>query len=419
MRTTTGWLAWLLTAGVALAPTGARGQEYPPADPVFPFPLYHDRPETGGFFFAPEFMFMRQTNPLKHQLIAVRGLLDFDGTITRDLTGQRIDPATPPGGPPIIIPGTPRVGNFLGSKRPALFADDAGGPESFEPGWRITGGWRFQDGTTIEVSWMSLVETKYSAVATLVPPGLNAGPLLADSFLFAPVFNFPNDFAGPGFKLALGNPLAAFGIWNGASVMSIDFVQRFSQYDVTARIPAFETDFCRCYGLVGPRYINLWERFKWRTVSLDFQGTGGQNDVAIYSNVVSNQMYGVDIGLGNEYWLGRLGNQGFSITAEVRAAGLFDFVKEIAKYERGDFFIAHKRARNDYRFVPELQAQVALWWYPFEGVQVRVGYEIMTFFDTVSSGMPVSFNYGGLDPSYQKNTFRLFDGLSAGIGFIF
>jgi hypothetical protein len=413
MQTKTGWLALLLTAGVALAPTGVRGQaDYPPADPVWPLPLFHAHPETGGFYAAGEFLFMRQTNPLKHQLIAVRGLLDFDGTITRDLTGQQINPV---GGPPIIVPGTPRVGTFLGSGRAALYADDAGGRQSFEPGFRVTAGWRFDDGTAIEFSWMSLVETKYSAVATLVPPGLNPGPLLADTFLFSPVFNFPNQFAGATNKIAVGNPLAAYGIWNGASIMNIDFVQRFSQYDITARIPVWQSDWCRTYGLVGPRYINLWERFKWRTVSEEFNGTAGQEDVAIYSNVVSNQMYGVDAGIGNEWWLGL----GFSISADVRVAGLFDFVTEIAKFERGDFSIANKRTRRDFSFVPEFQGQLNLWWYPIEGVQIRLGYEVFGLFNTVSSAMPVTFNYGGMDPSYQKSQFRLFDGLNAGIGFTF
>src|SRR5438105_13271306 len=92
MRTRTGWLALLLTAGVALAPTGGRGQEVPPADPVFPLPLYHDRPEKGGLYVDGEFVFFKQTNPLRPQPIATRGLLDFDGSITADLTGQLLLP---------------------------------------------------------------------------------------------------------------------------------------------------------------------------------------------------------------------------------------------------------------------------------------------------------------------------------------
>src|SRR5262249_2204320 len=154
----------------------------------------------------------------------------------------------------------------------ALNAGQASGPLSYEPGWRLTAGWRFRDGLAVEFSWLSLVEAKYAAVATLIPPGLQPGPLLLETFLFSPVFNFPNDYAGPANKIALGNPFAAYGIWNGASVETIEFVQRFTQYDLTGRVPIFETDYCRCYGLVGVRHVSLWERFKWRVVAEDFNG---------------------------------------------------------------------------------------------------------------------------------------------------
>jgi hypothetical protein len=81
MRRRSGWLTALVTAGAVLAPRAASAQEVPPADPVFPLPLYHDRPERGGFFVAggpPEML--RQTNPTQGQVTA-RGCEDFDGTI--------------------------------------------------------------------------------------------------------------------------------------------------------------------------------------------------------------------------------------------------------------------------------------------------------------------------------------------------
>jgi hypothetical protein len=413
MRTRTGWLALLLTAGMALAPTGVRGQEVPPADPVIPLPLYHDRPERGGFFVGGEFVFFRQTNPIKHQEIALRGLLDFDGSISADLNGQLLHP---PGMPPIIVPGVPSVGRFIGSGVPALFADDVAGNnhESYEPGFRIALGWRFADGTTVDFTWMSLKEARYSAVATLVPPGLNPGPLLADTFLFSPVFNFPNDFAGQPQKLAIGNPNAAYGIWNAASVMSLDFIQRFSQYDITVRTPFFETECCRCYGLCGVRHTSMWEKFKWRTVSEDFNGQATAADAADFINITSNQLYGPDVGAGFEWYLGH----GFALSLEGRAAPMIDFVREIAKYQREDFAIGHKRNIRDYEFVPELQGQVNVWWYPIEGVQIRVGYEIMAFFDTIAAPDPVSFNYSALNPAW-KFQHRYFDGFNAGIAFIF
>jgi hypothetical protein len=413
MRTRTGWLALLLTTGLALAPTGARGQysgDYSYADPPAPLPL-SNRPDRGGFYAAAEFMFFRETNPLKHQELAVRGLLDFDGSITAALNGVQLNPT---GTSPIIVPGTPKVGNFIGTASPALYADDAGGPGSYEPGFRFTAGWKFQDGLAVEFSWLGLNEAKYNAVASLVPPGLNAGPLLADSFLFSPVYNFPSQFAGEPQKLAVGNPNAAYGIWNASSVMSISFVQRYSEYDISARVPMMETDYCRCYGLIGPRYCSLWENFKWRTVSQSFDGQAGQDDVAIYSNVVSNQMYGVFAGVGSDWWVGH----GFSFSVDLRAASLIDFAHLIAKYELGDFSIGNKRALRNYSFVPELDASINIWWRPLESVTIRGGYNFMGFFDTFASSNPVSFNYGGLDPTYNRVS-RFFDGLNIGIGFLF
>src|SRR5207253_6974440 len=46
---------------------GAMGFDYAPPDPEFPLPLYHERPETGGFYAAGEFLLLRQTNPLNEQ----------------------------------------------------------------------------------------------------------------------------------------------------------------------------------------------------------------------------------------------------------------------------------------------------------------------------------------------------------------
>src|SRR5262249_43360369 len=146
MRSRTGWLMVLVTAGMALASGTVRGQgevvgpEVPPADPVIPLPLYHDRPERGGFYTAFEFLYFRQTNSLAHQFVAPRGLLDVDGSIPAALNGTLINPV---GGAPIIVPGQPMPGTFIGSGTPALFADDVGGPGTFQPGWRLSAGWRF------------------------------------------------------------------------------------------------------------------------------------------------------------------------------------------------------------------------------------------------------------------------------------
>ncbi len=457
MRTRTGWLAMLLTAGVALSPTMGRAQaptdagpvdprlifalpgyvargqlasptndyDVPPADPVYPLPLYHDRPDTGGFYASAETMFWRQTNPLHHQLIAVRGLVDTDGSIHQDInTGTVVpgfNPIKAPGGQtilgnnPFIADGLPLPGGFIGSGRPALYADDAGGPSTYVPGFTVTLGYRFREGFTAFISDTHLFNARYIGGATLIPQGAQLGVLLEDSFLYSPVFNIPLAFAGPAQKLALGNPLAAFGIWNGATEMDIIYDQRYDEWNVGARVPMCENECYRCYGLAGARNVWIWEDFRWRTVAYDFQGLADASDAARYTNITSNVMYGGFVGIGQECYLGH----GFSVSLDLTAALMIDFVREIAKYEREDFAIEMKRSKREYSIVPELDAQLSLWWYPIEGVELRLGYDVKNFFNTIAAQNPVSFNMHGLDPPWVHEAYRLVDGFRFGIGFIF
>ncbi len=412
MRKKNVWLAILLTVGVAVVTNRAQAQDDTQAeDPVIPLPLGHDRMDKGGFYVGAEFVYFRQTNPIRDQVVAVRGILDFDGSITADLNGQQVFPI---GAPPITIPANPVPGTFYGSGTAALNTNQVSGPGSYEPGFRLTTGWRFKDGSAIEFSWLRLNETKYSASASLVPESLKPGSMLEETFLFSPVFNFPFEFGGAPDKIALGNPLAAFGIWNGADEMSLSFVQRTTIYDITYRIPIYDSQYCRCYGMVGGRYVQLWEDFGWRTVSAEFDGTTGQDNTANYSCVTSNNLWGADIGLGSEFFLGH----GFAFSLDGRYATLLDFAREEATYVRGDEAIGTKRATRQFCVVPELQATANVWWYPFSGCQVRFGYDAMAFFNTYASETPVDFNYSSVDPGWQKTT-RYLTGFNAGVGFIF
>jgi hypothetical protein len=460
MRTRISWLALLLTAGIALAPAGARaqdkngqdgplensqppslnsfvggevssgrdtpllgalipsatifrgqmnsGQDVPRADPVFPVPLYHDRPETGGFFFAGEFLYWRQTNPIGHQTIAIRGFQDDDGTIL---------------GPP--------AGKFAGSGQPALFADDGSGRSTFTPGYHFSLGYRFGgEGLTVSLDYYSLFHARYSAGATLVPqtfpPPGQLDPALANTFLFSPVYNFPPAFAGNGLpKVGAGDAQATYGIWNAASEETIKFDQRLDRWEVNFRIPVWQTDTdpcaepeglgARCYGLAGFERVWLWERFSWRVVSRDSLGNADPTTVALYSNTLSQPLYGPYVGYGMECYAGN----GFAVTLDAKAALLADFGREIVKYQRGDFATQSKFANREYDIVPELRAQLNVWWYPIEGVQIRVGYDFFTLINTLYSPDPVAFNFDNPDPGYKHLPFRLFDGFNAGIAFIF
>ena len=75
-------------------------------------------------------------------------------------------------------------------------------------------------------------------------------------------------------------------------------------------------------------------------------------------------------------------------------------------------------ARTVYRPGELLEATPGLMWYPIEGVQLKFGYDFMAFFNTISSPRPISFDYSGLDPAYER-TFRFFDGFQASLAISF
>lgn len=419
MRSKTGLGALLLAAGVTLAPSVAFAQKGVdlPADPIIPLPLYHPRADVvGGWYTGMEFVIYRQTNPIPNQLLAVRGFVDVDGAITGDLNGTVVNTDTDV---PFIIRGPIVPGNFLGSQTPALFADDLKGQQSFQPGYKISLGYRFDSGSALEVNWTHLASATYSGNASLIPPNYanlaGGGGLLADTYLFAPFFNLPPEFAGPQQKAAIGNPGSMYGIFNGATNMSIAFTQRYDEANIMGRVQLFQDECLRCYGLAGGRFAWIWERFAWRTVSSTFDGLSGPQDVATYTNIVSNRMYGPFIGAGFERYL----CYGFAMGLETQAAALMDVVKERARLERGDKAIALKKSVTNFSVVPEISANAQLYWYPIEGVQVRAGYNFNAFFNTIAATDLVDFEARTFDPNWSNRAVRFLDGFNAGVGFIF
>src|SRR5262249_29810104 len=135
MRTRIGWLVAvaLALAPLALAPTVARAQvaqnynyEVPPPPEhftgpfgnLFPGPFGHPRMEEGGFFVGVDGLYWRANNPLRQQLVATRGFVDFDGSIL----GR---------GPGATLGGTP-----------ALDVPPVRGPRTLTPGFHLLPRWR-------------------------------------------------------------------------------------------------------------------------------------------------------------------------------------------------------------------------------------------------------------------------------------
>jgi hypothetical protein len=431
MRRITVWGAGLLAALAALAPGGAfasgvgengeGGPDYaPPATWLnLPVPLYSTHPDLGGPFVFGGFALYRQTNPLTDQPVAYRGFIVTDPVTTQ---ADLVTPAN------FFVP----QGTFLGNRTVALDVHQVTGPGTYEPGFTIGVGWKCQDGPAVTLSWLWLASAQFRADATLINrPDQILGGSLANSFLTSFVYNFPSQYGGPFAKVTLAplsNPTGlavpvggVFGIWNGASVETEKFEQRASQIDLCYRVPFYETECYRVSGLVGPRFFWIWERFTWNTTDIGLDAAGNTlpdqpTFSALYTNVVSNRMYGVNCGFCQEYYCGC----GFACMLESEACLYLDIVKEQAKYQFPNDQIPpqNKRRITQYRVVPEFQLTPRIMWYPWEGIQMSLGYDLMAFFNTIAAPRPIDFNYSALDPPYVS-THRFFDGIQANIALLF
>jgi hypothetical protein len=387
MRAKTIWRAALLTVTLALTPGVASAQfslGYAPADPVVPLPYGSNHPEE-GIYTSLEFLLLRQTNPLRNQVIMTRGFYNVN---SQNAAAQSAD--------------------FIGSGEDALDTNQIRGPGSYQPAFRIGVGYKFNDESSLSLSWLHIFQYRYQAVATAVPHNFAVGPTFANSFITAPVFNFPNDFAGPPGEQNGPGGVNAYGVWNGASLATISFRQHEEAYDLIWRKPIVEEENYRFSSLVGPRFFWIWEKFLWRTT--DFGFTGSEGPSAIYTNIDSNRMYGWNMGCSQECYLGH----GFALQLDTSFAAFLNVVKERAKYETGLKFqhrAENHRARTEYTFVPEVEAKLSVMWYPTESVQLNFGYNFMAFFNTVNAQRPVEFNYSAIDSKYDR-VIRFFDGLS-------
>lgn len=420
------WVAALLLGSMAGQAQQAKADDIGVADPILPLPLYHPRADKGGLFVSTSFVMYQQTNPLSHQGVAYRGFVDVDGTAQNriainPLTGNLV---------PITSP-TQFAGSFVGSNQEALNVNSVSGPASFQPGMKIDAGWKFNDGTSLTVNGLWLAQVSYTSAATLAPRGLQVGGNYADSFLYAPVYNFLPDYSGPFFDVINSSPTlnnltlqdrrnqaggTAYGIWNAAEVMTQEFTQRLQTYNIDVRVPVYENETYRLSGIVGARMFWIWERYKWRTIDYNIDGQAGGLDQAIYTNIVSNRMYGAHLACQNEWYLGH----GFAFNFIADAGLMIDIVKTRAKYELGEKYIGpvSKRGRSMYTLVPELAGTFGISWYPVEGIEMKVGYDVMALFNTISSRHPIDFNFGAMDPAYESQ-FRLINGFTAGIALVF
>lgn len=398
MRMRFRWLASLVFAALFWVPSPAHAQNLgymePKPWPKLPLPL-NDGEKESGLYFAAEMLIFRTDNPLGRQVLAERGLMDVDGTIS----------------------GTP--GAFLGSRETVLKASDAGS-EKWSPGYRFTLGWRFMDDTSIYVSGFKMIENRSQASAGILPRNFNVNADFSNSFLFAPFYNFSTFFAGPDndvLSQITSQPVAGYGITNAFEDIFLDFQQSMWSWEITGKFPVHLIEDVRTYTLIGPRFMLLEESFKLKIVDLSLDGELLNTNVALYRNQWENRLYGVQHGWGIEKYLGG----GFAFTAEARVGIFFDDRKAVNRFERGDrgvHDVVQGRKINDAGVCPMFQVGLFLEWFPIDGVQFRAGYEFMGVFNTLRSSFPVDFNVGTLTPHYENKFWRL-DGFSVGVALIF
>src|SRR5262249_19564495 len=157
--------ALLAAVAVLTGPSTGHAQNFEGTGPVtsgmdggFQAPINADeptrtpfgRPGDSGFYTAAEFVMLTQTRAIGNQTIATRGFIDSIGRVT----------------------GVP--GAFIGPNTPAIQTGDFS-PRTFQPGFNVEAGYRFDDGTRIFFNYMQLVDAHYSLGASLVPFGFQ-GP---------------------------------------------------------------------------------------------------------------------------------------------------------------------------------------------------------------------------------------------------
>lgn len=363
-----------------------------------------------GPYLGMEVVMMRTPRSLGNQPIAYRGVLMNFGS-----------PGV--GGAPLIEPGS-----FEGSRQVALDTETLG-RTSWGPGYRLTLGYRLENGWNFSLSWLHLFDVKSSGGAGMIGEFFNhPGNFSANTFLTAPVYNFSTDFVGrnpfpnPPFT---SNPTA--GIWNAASDMTILFTQRYDNWDATGKFPVFETENARSYAIAGGRFAWIWERFQWRTskpeLVLNSNGEFGfqtsPDSAARYLNTLSQRMYGPMVGVGHEVMLYSGAAGAFGFGTEITGAALINIVKERSKYIREDEATQAKRVWSQMTLVPNLNIAMNLNWQPFDGMHVRLGYNFHNYFNTYYMKEPVSFNVGALDPAYDIKLWRMIQGVNAGVSFTF
>jgi hypothetical protein len=453
---------WIAALGLSFLATPAWAQPNPGTtnfgSPQYetPFPFMwgqHDE----GFYFATEAVAMRINSALRTQIVARRGLRDYDGSIH----GQGpLDNWVTPAGTYITTlfedRGTP--GQILGSGDTALTTTDAK-RDQFTPGERFSFGYRFRNGMSVELSVMGFAKSRATAFAGVIPQNRAIGNNGADGYLFGDYFNFSPYFAGPtrdvisdvalqGTPPGAGNTVviaptptdwqsfggwavAAYGITNGAEFVSESEDMGFHTGELNLRVPVSQFEGTRTYWTGGFRYAALLEKFRMRwedngipatsggfgNVNGPFVGLESKPEWSLrYTVKNKDQFYGLQTGVGGEAYL----FNGFAVSVDTKVGILAETTGTSTVLQRLDLIdgIGIKHTTKQVDLAGMFEGGMYLWWYPCEGVAFRVGYEYLGIVGAKRMAEPIDYDWGRLNPR-PRVSYLSVDGISAGVEFIF
>ena len=126
------------------------------SDPVYRLPT--GRAGDAGFYTAFEFVMLTQTRAIGHQTIATRGFYRFG----RQCHG--------------------RPGTFVGPNTEAINTRNFS-PFTYQPGYAIEAGYRFDDGTRIFANYLQLIDAHYSLGAGQTPTFQRSNADLSNTFI--------------------------------------------------------------------------------------------------------------------------------------------------------------------------------------------------------------------------------------------
>jgi hypothetical protein len=424
-----------------------------------PIPLmWGERDE--GFYVSAEAVVKRMNNPLRYQVVAKRGFVDLDGSIRGDQTGPIIEILDPAGNfiTALNIFRGP-AGAIYGSQDIALTTRDVD-RDLFQPGARLSFGYRMRDGITFEISYEGITKSRQNAFAGTMPKTGNAEQDADNSFLYGDFYNFSPYFGGPNrdvisdvFLLPLpaallgggsftptpwpqndlinyrGYVIPAYGITNGAEFWSISHLMAIHMAQLNVRVPVLQVEGTRTYWVGGFRYISHTERFRMQVEDIGFSATptdpfnGGDEGTVSnpewslrYTVKQKNHYYGLQTGVGGEAYL----FNGFAIGVDLKAGVFAENSRTTTVLQRLDLDsgVGIKRTNNQINMAAMIEGGAYLWWYAHEGITFRFGYEYMGLIGARRITEPLIYDWGNLNVR-ARNTWLSLDGIVAGVSFVF